>query len=384
MKANLKRQIAALCLLAIAVVVLGVVGSAMSKDPVGHRDFIEYWSAGQLLRHGANPYDVEANLRLQQAAGLPGERSLTILLLPNTFFLMLPLGFLTAQAGMVLWLVALVGSMMASVKMLWILNRRPEGRQHLLSYVFAPVLACIMAGQIGIFLLLGVVLFFFLHRSRPMLAGAALLLCTFKPHLFLAFGLVLIAWSVQRKAYRVLIGAIAALLASCAFAYVCDPHAWTQYVYMMRSTAEARTEFIPTLSMMLRLAVDRNAVWLQFVPAVASCVWAIWYFWTRRGRWDWMNQGLLLLLVSEMCAPHAILTDEALALPAMLAAVYRADEEGRSLLPFGLVAIIALVEVMAQLPLASLDFIWTTPAWLAWYLYATRGPRTAGAAEAAS
>jgi hypothetical protein len=32
---------------------------------------------------------------------------------------------------------------------------------------------------------------------------------------------------------------------------------------------------------------------------------------------------------------------------------------------------VALIEVIAVVPLTSQYFLWTTPAWLAWYLYAT-------------
>jgi hypothetical protein len=148
-------------------------------------------------------------------------------------------------------------------------------------------------------------------------------------------------------------------------------------------------EIVPTLSEVFRLLVHRDAVWLQFLPQAAGCGWALWYFWTRRSRWSWMDQGLLLLLVSVLCAPYALLTDEAMLLPAVLAGIYRADDSGRSLLPFGLVAGVAMIEVFAKIPMTSVFYLWTVPAWLAWYLYATgnkdmraKGTRS-GAAEIA-
>jgi hypothetical protein len=84
-----------------------------------------------------------------------------------------------------------------------------------------------------------------------------------------------------------------------------------------------------------------------------------------------MDQGLLLLLVSVLCAPYAWFSDEAVLLPAVLAGIYRADDSGRSLLPFGFIAGVALIEVFAEIPMTSLFYLWTVPAWLAWYLYAT-------------
>jgi hypothetical protein len=73
-----------------------------------------------------------------------------------------------------------------------------------------------------------------------------------------------------------------------------------------------------------------------------------------------------------MCAPFGWFTDESMLLPAVLAGVYRAAESGRSLIPIGLIAGVALLEVLVPVQITSPFYIWTTPAWLAWYLYATR------------
>jgi hypothetical protein len=89
-----------------------------------------------------------------------------------------------------------------------------------------------------------------------------------------------------------------------------------------------------------------------------------------------MEHGLLLLLISVVCAPYAWFTDEAVLLPAMLVALYRAEDSGRSLLPFGLITGAALVELFRGLWMTSPYFVWTAPAWLGWYLYATYGDRT--------
>jgi hypothetical protein len=240
-----------------------------------------------------------------------------------------------------------------------------------MAYAFAPALACIMAGQVGIFLLLGIVLFLYFHHSRPYFAGAALLLCAIKPHLFFAFGIVLLLWMIYRKSYRILAGFSVALLGSCALAFYLDPHAWTQYSEMMHAGG-ALTEPVPVLSVAFRFLIDRDAVWLQFVPAAIAGVWAIWYFWAHRTRWSWIDQGMLVLLVSVMCTPFGWFTDESMLLPAVLAGVYRAAESGRSLIPIGLIAGVALVEVLVPVQITSPFYIWTTPAWLAWYLYATR------------
>ncbi|HUH63219.1 MAG TPA: glycosyltransferase family 87 protein [Terracidiphilus sp.] len=372
MKAKSLRLLASLFLLTLGISSIAFVASASGKYMAGNRDFIAYWAAGQQLVHGANPYSRTAVLHLEKAQELSGDQPLVMRNPPLAFFLALPLGFVSEQWGMVLWLLMLVGALMASVRMLWILNGRPGDRLHLLGYLFAPALACVMAGQIGIVLLLGMTIFLYWHRRRPFLAGAALLLCSVKPHLFLAFGAALLAWALSRKAYRVLAGAATAIAASGALSMGLDFHAWAQYARMMLS-AGIQGEFVPSLSLLFRLLVDRGALWLQFVPAAAACVWAIWYFRTRRDRWNWMEHGLLLLLVSVATAPYAWFTDEVVVLPAILAALYRASGSGRRVWPFGFFSGIALVEVMERVPLTSGFYLWTMPAWIAWYLYATHG-----------
>jgi hypothetical protein len=366
------RVIVSIFLLVIGVAAIAAVSSAMTQGAAGNRDFIAYWAAGQQLVHGANPYGRTGVLRLEHAEEFTGPQPLIMRNPPLAFFLAWPLGFVSARVGMTLWLLALVASLVASIRMLWDFYGRPKDRLHLLGYVFAPVLACIMAGQLGIVLLLGLVLFLYFHESRPFLAGAALLLCAVKPHLFVPFGLVLLAWAFSRKAYRILAGAGTTIAASCALSFFLDHRAWPQYARMM-SAAGIQHEFVPSLSLLFRILADRNAAWVQFAPAAAACVWSLWYFWTRRDRWDWMDHGMLLLLVSVATAPYAWFTDEVVVLPAMLAALYRAQNSGRSMFPFGFASGFALVQVMEQVPLTSCYYLWTVPAWIGWYLYATWG-----------
>ena len=367
MKTSPLRAIAALCLVAIGIGILVLIAKS---NNAGQRDFISYWAAGQQLIHGANPYDREAVQRLERTAGYELSYRLIMRNPPVALFLALPLGLIGANAGLVFWLLALLACLVASVRMLWAMHGRPANRLHLLGYCFAPVMECLMAGQLGIFMLLGVVLFLYFYRSRPFLAGAALLLCAIKPHLFLPFGIVLLLWIVSNRAYRLLAGFIVAVFASCALTFCFDPHAWSHYSQMM-STSGIMDEVVPTLSEYFRLFVRPGSVWLQFLPQAAGCAWGVWHFWTRRDRWNWMHQGLLLLLVSVMCSPYALFTDEAMLLPAVLTGVYRAEASGRSLLPFGLFAGAAMMEVFAETSIASPYYVWTVPAWIVWYLYAT-------------
>ena len=350
---------------------IGILSVAMSGSEAADRDYIGYWGAGHLLLHRSNPYDSAAILGMLRAAGHPAQDAMILRNPPTALFMTLPLGLVGLRSGLILWSLALIAALMASVRMLWVMHGRPQDRLHLIGYIFPPALACLLAGQIGILLLLGMTLFLYLRESHPYLAGAALLLCLTKPHLFLPFGIVLLMWIVSRKTYKILIGAVAAVTASMTLALILDPAVWTQYVHGEKGE-NIQNLFIPCLSGLLRLVIDRSAVWIQFLPLCAGCVWAVWYFRSRSERWSWTDHGFLLLIVSVMVAPYAWFTDEVVLLPAILAGLYRASNSGRSLLPFGVLAGAALIEVTAGVPLASGLYLWTMPAWLAWYIYSTR------------
>ncbi len=167
-------------------------------------------------------------------------------------------------------------------------------------------------------------------------AGAALLPCALKPHLFLPLAVALLLWVISQKAYGVIAGFGLSLAAGTGIAFFFDRAAWTQYLSMARSERLLH-EYAPTVGQAFRDLIDRDAGWLQFVPELAACVWAAWFFWTRRHHWQWMDQGMLVLLVSVVCRPYGWFFDEAVLLPAVMTGLFRARESGRSLIPFAVV-----------------------------------------------
>ena len=372
MKSSLWRKVAAAAIVAAGLgYVVGMYLIGLSDKNAADRDFISYWAAGRQLAHGANPYDILAVRTLEVAAGRdPNEALLMMRNPPEALFLALPLGLVSPKTGLILWLLVLLGSLSVSIWILWLLHGRSDSRLHLIGYIFAPALTCLMACEVGIFLLLGLVLFLYFNHSRPFFGGAALLLCALKPHLFLPFAAVLLAWAIYRGRYRILAGFLIALTASCALSFFFDHHAWADYFLMMR-VGGAVNEDVPVLSVGLRNLLDRHATWLQFLPQSCACAWALWYFRTRREQWKWMDHGLLVLAVSAMCTPFGWFTDESMLLPVVLAGLYQAVEKRRSVLPLGLILGVALIEVFANVQIISWFYLWTTPAWLAWYLYAT-------------
>src|ERR1035438_7932442 len=303
--------------LALALVALFLFVAPLT-DVSGVRDYLAYWATGQQLVHHANPYDADAIMRIEHSAGHPANDSVMLMRNPPwSLPLAYPLGFLGFRVCSLLWSLVLLACLIVSVRILWRMYGSPSTPLHWLGYSFAPAVVCLMMGQTSIFALLGYVLFLDLHRRQQFLAGISLWLCALKPHLFLPFGVVLLAWILVSRSYKILAGAAVAMAASCAITFCIDPSAWSDYAQMIRTTGIEK-DHIPCLSVALRFWLSPQTVWFAWLPAALGCAWALGYFWSRRHAWDWMKDGSLLMLVSLVVAPYSWVYDDTLALPALL------------------------------------------------------------------
>lgn len=355
--------------LSFALVAVTICTIPFTNSISGARDFVVYWATGQQLAHRANPYDTAALTRIEHAAGLSVNSSVGYMRNPPWVLpLTLPLGLLGLRVGGLLWSLALLASLLISVHWMWQLYGRPNNQRHWLGAAFAPALICLLIGQTSLFVLLGYVLFLRLHRSRPFWAGMSLWLCTLKPHLFLVVGVVLLSWVLTSRSYRVLAGAAAAVTTSCLVTCWIDPAAWGQYAAMMHGSG-INQEAIPCVSVVLRQWLSPTTMWLQYVPAILGCGWALSYFWHRRRTWDWIKDGSLVTLVSVLVAPYSWITDQVLAIPALLGGAIHTRSQILLAILAG-ASIVLEAELLGGVILASNFYLWTAPAWLAWYVLA--------------
>lgn len=370
--------IAIVCGLSFALVTITVCTIPFTDSISGARDFVVYWATGQQLAHHGNPYDTAALTRIEHAAGLSMDTATGYMRNPPWALpLTLPLGAAGLRVAGFLWSMVLLASLVGSVYWIWRMYGRPTNQRHWLGAAFAPAVICLLIGQTSIFVLLGYVLFLRFHRTHPFWAGMALWLCALKPHLFLVIGTVILAWVLVSRSYRVLAGAAAALALSCAALYYIDPRAWTEYAAMMRNSG-VNQEAIPCVSIVFRQWLSPSTISVQYVPAILGCVWALRYFWQRRRTWDWIKDGSLVTLVSVVVAPYSWITDQALSIPAVLDGAIRTRSQVL-LITLAAASVLIEAELVSKVPLASKLYLWTAPAWLAWYLLArakSSQPRT--------
>lgn len=363
---SVREYLALLVFIAILSLLLCLIAPS---DRASKRDFICYWTSGQLLLHGVDPYSPDAVMRLERSQGYQPERPMVLRNAPLTLPLVIPLGLLSFKPANVLWLFLIVSSIAVSMHLLRELHGETTSRIHLLGYAFAPTLICVSAGQIVAFSLFGMVVFLLMYKTRPFIAGVALSICAIKPHLLLPFGVALLLWTLCEKQTRVALGVFIGILTASAIATVIRPSIWMDYFAMMR-TGRLDQEFMPTPSALLRLAIHPAWAWLQIVPAVVACLWAAWYYLEHRKDWIWAgHNGYLLILVSLLVAPRAWVTDEILAVPALLFLFYDGCPRAALYWLAG-ASTVALVEMFAAVQITSGFYVWTSTAWLACYLIA--------------
>ena len=366
---------------ALTVAVAYVLATHMDKvrANVSQRDSIQYWAAGKLLVHRDNPYDVKSTVELEWEQGYAQSRPVLVRTPPWSLFLFLPLGLVNAFWGWMLWMAASAASLILAMRLSRNMFQKSDELRSVflfVGYLFAPVLACLEAAQIGFVLLIGIILFLYFEKERPFLAGAALALPFAKPHLLVFFWLAFFLWIVLRKKVAIAGGFVSAVAAVTILALIFDPGAFHHYREMLR-TAAIEGEFIPTVSGVLRLIFFRPYFRVQFIPLLLGSIWCIWFCIKNMRDWSWRDHGLTVMVISILTTPYGWLTDEVVLLPAVLFAamcVFGSKQKFRlptriALVVFGFLNWLMLMLVAAKIPLQSGIYFWSSLLWCAWYFY---------------
>jgi hypothetical protein len=370
------------------VLVSGVVIYALAthlsqiRAAASQRDSIAYWTAGQLLLHQHNPYDPASVFELEKQQGYREDRPLVLRTPPWSLFMVLPLGLLNPFWSWVTWLALSVGSLVLSMRLLWGIQGGSAASRDpflLVGYTFAPVPACLVAGQMGLLLLLGVVLFLRFQEDRPYLAGVSLVLPFAKPHLLALFWLVFLAWIFAKRKYPIAIGFGCALAFAVVVAMAFDPSVFRDYREML-SQESVGALFIPAVSGVVRALFFHRLFWVQFVPVGLGVVWCAWFYAMNRLKWDWCDHGLAVMVVSVLVTPYSWLTDEVVLLPAILqtvAWIYQAQRAVRFgtrlvFILFGCLNALLLLILSFKIPFSTGIYFWSSLVWFAWYLNGRR------------
>jgi len=365
-------------LLLVAIVLLTVltVRQVMVDSWLQYDDFVEYWAAGRLNLRGGNPYDPQQMEALQAQTGRTHGIPVMMWNPPWMLALVMPFGAMEYVFGRVVWLYSNLVLLAVCVESLWHLYggvARYRWVAWLLGLGFTPILQTFKTGQSGVLLLAGLVGFlYFNRRRRDGLAGACLLLATFKPHILYLLFIVLLLWAWKYSRWRAVYGLVLALGGALAIVWLVNPSFLQQYMYAVAHFPPVDWA-TPTLGGALRLLLGTEHFWLQFVGPVVGLVW-LWLYWRRCGHiWNWLEHAPMLVMVSMITAAYGWTYDYPVAIVAFIA-VFVGCLRGRWT-PMNTVVVSLLIGVnllAAWLRVEQLWLWWFGPVLLAWYIGARR------------
>jgi hypothetical protein len=295
----------AFCLLGLAVNAF-LFGPSLQLTARGVNDFMSIYS-GTRLAFTDNMYNIGENLRVQrEAAGWDNINHL-FLRPPFDALLMWPLGRLSYITAAHLWELLIVASV-ALFCYFWPGNRRAAAIACCWSF---PLFHVFANGQdIALILLLIAIGLREMRRGRETTAGMIFALCSIKFHLLLLLPVLIIG---QRR-WKLLGGLMAGGALLFAVSFLPGGSHWVgRYLALLRNPiGNPWPEAMPNLHG-LTDGLSHAAIW----QAAGSLAVAILVFWVSRNKS--FEFGLAAVLVgSILVAPHAYLSDIALALPALL------------------------------------------------------------------
>ncbi len=367
----LRSVLVLLCLILLAQVTWILQGTRYGS--LGAGDFIQYWSSGQLLLEGRNPYDPVAVLPIQRELGWPHAVPLVMWNPPWLLAWMLPLAMIGFPSAVLMWLATNLAIILLCSVSLWSFFA-PEGsgsRTFLVwiaAILFAPALMTLGMGQVSGLNLLGVSGFLLLvRRNHDFGAGILLALTTVKPHLLFLWWLAVLWFVVRGRRWRILWGCSAMLGVSTVILTLLRP-SWIQdYVGALRSPPLYWAT--PTIGGVLRELL--HVPWQEsqyLAPAVAAGA-VILYLFLRRPSLDWKRAASPLILFSVIAAPFGWSYDQiVLLVPYLQMLVWVAHSESYSRLDRGVIlsGLVLYSGGLFVMNLLYVDELYKF--WLAWLL----------------
>jgi hypothetical protein len=341
----------------------------LSLYPIGH-DFISYWASGRLLLAGQNPYSSDAILSLQRAVGWLGEKPLVMYNPPWTLSFILPFSLKHYVLGKFLWVLFHLSVLIVCADRLWRLYGGAQNNQWINLLIlgsYAPVYFMLAKGQIIPLVLLGIVGFlYFESKKKWFCAGLFIGLINVKPHLLFLFYIALFLWVLYQRRWEVLLGAGSAFIATTAIPFIFNSHILVQYCDEIASKAYQYHWATPSFGTLLRLVLDDENHFLQFLPAVIGVAWLLFHWNRTRENWVWTEQMPILLFVSLLTTFYVWANDFVLLIVGIMQASVWLIHYPRHRIVTYSVAIYAIINILAWVTCFLSDseqwIVWMVPA----------------------
>lgn len=301
----------------LSTVVLTVAAERTIPPEKVSPDFIQFWTAANLLRDGQDPYDPVNQARIQGGLGWEREKDGYGVydFLPYYYPPWLGLAFLPFLAlgyglAKLAWLV--LGAEMIALSA--ILLRRsvagvPPALVAVVAVFFAFSLKAVAMGQVApLVLLLLAAAWRLLEARRDAAAGCVLALLSIKPQLTVILIAALLGWTASRGRWRVWHGFAAMLVLLCLVSTVVFP-AWLPSMLAATRETPMPTAYYPGLGATWYVALQAvgidGALLHLAVAAVAVPILLMLFRMTLRSETEASDLFALALVAPFFIAPYA-------------------------------------------------------------------------------
>ncbi len=380
--------------------IVGALAITLSIFPLqgnsfGTFDFIQYWSAWQLMTHGQNPYD--PILLHQTEEALRGHPSGLLFSWnpPWTYTLLAPfltLPFTVAATAWCLFQVSALFFIATIAPRVFGMEKPSLIWTAAAALIFLPSLYSIKCGQLGILFALSVTMFLLAVNNKAFAyAGLSLIPLSVKPHLFLLCAAPCIVWLTNisgAERTRFLLGSCGgfALLVSATLAFEPSSLVWWFNAITGVSNNTNLTHFLDwktnTTVTAVRLLVQEtsgvNPTWpLVVIPGSAFIVTFI-YFAIRRSVIDWPAILPPVLCLSLATSSYGWIFDQAVLVLCPLAlyalALRRQDVRSRGIILFAALSPQILLLISIAATARSVEAFFVVP-WAYFILLVSVQPR---------
>ena len=283
---------------------------------LGTVDFVQYWTAGQLLARGENPYDAALLLTRQQELGRHDPVPLRMWNPPWILVLMFPILILPFFDAALAWIATNLVIVLLCATILWFFFGGRRGIGLVLAWLtavfFFPFLLTWGVGQTSCLPLLGVVLFLFsVPLRRRWLMAIALLLLACKPQMVYLFGLAALLWLLRQRLWQVL-GIAGGLFSGMAVVLWLFRSSWlADYGDALRQPPTYWAT--PTIGGALRVYLGMDSAALQFLAPALGMV-ALLIYLIGKPDLEWRRCISPLILISSITAPFGWSYDQVILL----------------------------------------------------------------------
>ena len=278
-------------------------------------DFVGYWTAGRLLAFQENPYLHDNLIKIHQDLEFELSAPYPIFYPPPLLPLLIPIGLLAYPTSRFLWMLLSIFLVFFSGFWAWRVYDGPVRKRWVVILCilpFAPFYLSLIEGQITFLILFGLVGFlYFIKQSKWFLAGLFLTLLLIKFQLVYLILVAVLAWIIDKKQWRVLLGLISMTGLLSIISIILRPSIIGDYISFLIHGEPAPCGF-SSLPALFCIFTGGSNQWLRYIPAILGILWGVFYYYRNRMDWIWKDKISLLIILSVMTAPLAWMHDQLL------------------------------------------------------------------------